>query len=135
MTHLGVTRSEFQAENRSWLRGPHGTEPGANPNVTLIVSLFDADDHYPNGYIPSGIVLGKVTANGTYGPYDPAATDGREEAAGLLFGSLSVIPGIDRLGGATVRHGFVDPAKLPIQSGTGALDADARAALSLIDFE
>lgn len=135
MTHLGVTRSEIQAENRSWLRGPHGTEPGANPNATLLVSLFTAGIHYPNGYIPSGIVLGKVTATGVYGPYDSAATDGRETAAGLLFGSLTVIPGIDRVGGAIVRHGFVNPAKLPIQSGTGSLDAAARTDLTLIDFE
>lgn len=135
MTHLGVTRSEIQAENRSWLRGPHGTEPGANPNVTLLVSLFTAGTHYPKGYIPSGIVLGRVTATGLYGPYDNTATDGREVARGFLFGSLTVPAGIDRVASGLVRHGFVNPTKLPLQSGTGSLDAAARTDLTLIDFE
>ena len=135
MTHLGVTNTTIQAENRSWLRGPHGTDPGANPNATVLFELFTEADHYPNGYIPSGIVVGKVTATGVYGPYDPSASDGRETAAGFLFGSLTVHPGIDRAASGLVRHGFVNPDRLPIQSGTGALDESAREALTLIDFE
>lgn len=135
MTHLGVTKTTIQAENRAWLRGPHGTEPGANPNVTLSVALFTAGTHYPNGFIPSGIVLGKVTATGLYGPYDSTATDGRETAAGFLFGSLTVPVGIDRVASGLVVHGFVNPAKLPLQSGTGALDATGRTDLAHIIFE
>lgn len=34
---------------------------------------------------PPGTVLGKVTATGHYGVHDPAAVDGREAAAGVLF--------------------------------------------------
>ena len=134
MTSLNVTRTTIQAENRSWLRGPHGTEPGANPNVTLDVSKFTAGTHYPNGFIPSGIVLGKITAGGKYGPYDKDATDGRQVAAGFLFGSLT-IDGATVVAGGLVLHGFVNPAKLPLQSGTGALDAAARTALTAVIFE
>lgn len=126
MTSLNVTSSGFQAENRSWLRGPHGTEPGANPSITLDIPLFDG--LYPDGFIPSGIVVGKV-ASGKYGPYDPAGTDGTETAKGLLFGSLTVHPGATVVGGALVNHAYVNPAKLPIQSGKGALDAAAQAEL------
>ena len=133
MTSLNVRRSEFQAEDRSWLKGPHGVEPGTTPTVTLLTSLFDAEDHYPSGYIPSGIVLGEVTATGVYGPYDPDATDGRETAKYLLFGSLTVDG--DRVAGAGVAHAFVTADRLTIASGPGSLDADAREALTLIIFE
>lgn len=132
MTSLNVRRSEFQAEDRSWLNGPHGVEPGTNPTVTLLTSLFDAEDHYPNGYIPSGIVLGEVTATGVYGPYDPTASDGRETAAGLLFGSLTVDG--DRVASGMLVHGFVTAERLPIASGPGSLDAGAREALNHIIF-
>jgi hypothetical protein len=134
MTSLNVTRQTLQAENRSWLRGPHGTEPGANPNATLLVSLFTPGTHYPNGFIPSGIVLGKVTATGQYGPYDNTATDGRQTAAGFLFGSQT-IDGATVVASGLVIHGFVNPAKLPLQSGTGSLDAPARAELTHIIFD
>ncbi|MBC9954939.1 head decoration protein [Leucobacter sp. cx-42] len=132
MTSLNAHVTEFQAEDRSWLRGPHGVGAGATPSATLLVALFDKTQHYPNGFIPSGIVLGKVTATGVHGPYDPAADDGRQVAAGLLFGSLTVNG--DRLGGAIVTHAFVTAERLPVESGTGSLDAAARTALSQINF-
>lgn len=69
MTDIGVTTTSFQAERRSWLLGPHGTDPGTTPGITLDVSAFTAAVHYPNGYIPSGTPLAKITASGLYGPY------------------------------------------------------------------
>ncbi len=134
MSDITVRGGDFQVENRSWLLGPHGTDPGSNPSLTLLVSLFTAGTHYPNGFVPSGIVLGKVTASGVYGPYDPAAVDGREVAAELLFGSLPVRTGATRLAGAGFHHGSVNPARLPIQSGTGALTDAARLNLHGISF-
>lgn len=73
MTDITVVSTAYQVEDRSWLLGPHGTGPGDNPGCTLDVSAFTAADHYPNGYIPSGMPLGVITATGLYGPYD--ATD------------------------------------------------------------
>lgn len=35
-----------------------------------------------------GTVLGQVSATGKYVPFDDAASDGREDAAGVLFGKL-----------------------------------------------
>lgn len=122
MTNIQVTKTTYQSENRSWLASPHGTEPGANPSVTLDVSKFTAGTHYPNGYIASGTVLGKVTATGLYGPYDNAATDGREVAAGHLLASLNVGT-LTEIGGAILIHGFVTEAKLPANHG---LDANAK---------
>jgi hypothetical protein len=138
MTDISVVTTASQVENRAWLLGPHGTEPGTNPSVTLDLSTFDAATHYPKGYIPSGIVLAKVTATGLYGPYDNTATDGREIEAddrlGHLFGSLPVKTGSTKIGGAIVVHGFVKISKLPFQTGSGSLSADARAGLRLVHY-
>lgn len=134
MTDISVTSTVSQVENRSWLVSQHGTEPGATPSVTLDVAKFTAATHYPKGYIPSGIVLGLVTATKLYGPYDKDATDGRQTAAGHLFSSLGVKAGATKIGGARLVHGFVNPAKLPLTTGTGALDAAARTTLALIHY-
>lgn len=132
MTEIGVITTTHHAEDRSWLYGPHGTEPGTTPGVTLDLSLFDKDRHYPKGFVPSGIVLAKVTATKLFGPYDAAATDGRQNAKGLLFGSLPARAATGRVGGAALVHGFINPDRLPIKDGSGSLDAAARAALPLI---
>lgn len=131
---FSITTTQRQAENRSWLLSPHGAEPGTNPSLTLDVAAFTKADHFPNDYIPSGIILGKITATGLYGPYDPAAVDGRQTAKCILFGSLNIGSGTTRVGGAGVVHGFIKPERLPIQAGTGSLDEAARAALPLIHF-
>ena len=54
-------------EDQTWLGSAHGTD-SARP-VTLDVSAFTANTHYPNGYFPSGLALGKITSSGLYGPY------------------------------------------------------------------
>ena len=85
-TFIGVESTvTYGTDSRAWLWGPHGTEPGTTPSIVLDISSFTAATHYPNGQIPSGTVLGKITASGLYGPYDNAATDGRQTAAGILF--------------------------------------------------
>lgn len=127
MTDISVTSTGYQVENRSWLISAHGTDPGANPSVTLDISKFTAGTHYPNGYIPSGIALGKVTATGLYGPYDNTASDGRETAAGFLFSTLGVRTGQTKVGGALVIHGFVRESKLPF-----AIDAAGKTDLKSI---
>lgn len=61
-------RSEgpWLAEDRSWLASDHGTT--ATRTITLDVSAFTANTHFPNGFIPSGTVLAEL-ASGLYGPY------------------------------------------------------------------
>ncbi|QIS16492.1 head decoration protein [Nocardia arthritidis] len=131
MTSIAVrTIGTFVGEKRDWLLSDHGVEPNETPGITLDIAKFTAGTHYPDGYIPSGIALGKVTTTGLYGPYDAAANDGRQKAAGLLFASLPV-QGNTRVGGALVQHAFVDAAKLPANSG---LTTAGRADLPLIIF-
>lgn len=130
-TDISVKTTVYQADKRSWLWGPHGTGPGDNPGIPIDLSTFSPSAHYPNGFIPSGIVLGKITASGRYGPFDATATDGRQTAVGHLFSSITVPTSTSStpVGGALFVHGFVDPTKLPIASGAGALPATGRPAL------
>lgn len=132
---FAVQTTTYVPEARGWLRGPHGTEPGTNPSITLDLSLFTAGTHYPNGFIPSGCVLGKVTATGFYGPYDDAASDGRQTAKGLLFDSEAVRTGQAKAINALFVHGFVDSTRLPFTGVTGALDANGKADLNLIYWD
>lgn len=140
MTDISVQSTAYQVEKRSWLLSPHGTEPGTTPSITLDVSAFTAATHFPNGYFPSGIVLGKITASGLYGPYDDTAVDGREVAAGILFSSVKVPNTADTtkdVGAAMLVHGFVKIAKLPIANGAtgrGYIDANGQTDLKLIHF-
>lgn len=130
MTDISVSTVNYQAEKRSWLLGEHGSDQTLS--VTLDVSAFTAGTHYPNGYFPSGLALGKITATGLYGPYSDAAADGREVAAGLLFSSVKV-PDVAAttkdVGAGMLVHGFVKEARLPI-----AIDAAGKADLKLIHF-
>ncbi|QXW04015.1 head decoration protein [Rhodococcus globerulus] len=130
MTSTAVRSTDYQSENRSWLLSAHGTDPGANPSITLDVSKFTAGTHYPKGYVASGTVVAKVTATGLYGPFDKDATDGRATNACHLFGSLNVV-GLTKVGGAGVVHGFVKESRLPAGHG---LTAEAKALLPLINY-
>lgn len=71
----------------------------------------------------AGQVLGLVTATNEFAPYDPAATDGTEEAACILYGPLGESTD-ERRASAVVRLAEVSAAHL-----TG-LDADAETALA-----
>lgn len=138
MTDISVVSTNYQSEKRGWLWGEHGTEPGSTPSITLDISTFAG--LYPNGYIPSGTALAKITATGLYGPYDSTASDGRQTpAAGstyLLFSSVKALAPngtpLSKVGAAGFIHGFVDPARLPFQTGAGSAAAAVKTALPLI---
>lgn len=129
MTSISVKRTTHQVENRSWLASQHGTDH--KPSVTLDVALFDQATHYPNGYVASGIVVGKVTATGLCGPYDEDATDGRQIAAGHLYHSVNVV-GETKVGNAIIVHGFVSESRLPAGHG---LDNTAKGHLRQVGYE
>ncbi len=130
--------SAFQSENLEWDYTP--PEGGFVQSGTIDVALFTAGTHYPNGYIPSGAVLGKVTATGLLGPYTAGATGGLAglgTAVGVLRASVPVTRFVGggsrtRIGVAFLVHGVVSLGKLPFQAGTGSADAAARTALPLI---
>ncbi|MEV2222749.1 head decoration protein [Nocardia vinacea] len=87
-------------------------------NVTLDMTKFTAGTHYPKGYLPSGIVLGKITASGLYGPYDNAQTDGREVAAGFLWDAFTPTDLTGKEAAPLwVGVGLITEAKLPAGNG------------------
>ena len=123
----------FGAGDQSWLGSAHGIADCRTE--TLDVSAFTANTHYPNGYIPSGTVLGRVTATGLLGPYDDDAVDGRAVAVGHLFSSITVNVGSTKVGCAYLVHGFVGRSKLPFATdATGGLDTAAEADLKHIIY-
>lgn len=128
---ITVTTENFAgAEDRSWL----GTRKGVLDmrSVMLDVSTFLAAHLTDKGAIPSGTVLGKITATGLYGPYDNAAVDGREVAAGFLWSTTKVGNGTGAdlatapdTGVALFWTGVIKQSRLPLFAGTvlGELDA------------
>ncbi len=129
-TDISVHSSAYQVEDRSWLIGTHGVD--ITPSETLDISKFTKNTHYPNGYIPSGVPLGRVTATGLLGPYNDAASDGTQTCVGLLFSALRAIDpatgnALAKVGGARFVHGAVKASKLPI-----AVDANGKADLPMI---
>ena len=132
-TDISVKRKTHPSNSRAWLLSSHGTEPGTNPSITLDLALFP-NELRVNGVVPSGTVVGKITATDLYGPYDSTASDGRQTARGLMF-DYARTDGATKVGGALVVHGFVNAARLPFSTGAGALSAPARAALAMIHFE
>jgi len=136
-TDISLQTTSYQVSDMRWLLSPHGTD--YTPGATLDISKFTAGTHYPNGYIPAGTVVGRVTASGKVGPYDPAASDGRQTAVGITFADCRVIrqngTTATNVGTGLLVHGIVSAGKLPFQSGTGSIDSAGKTALALIRFE
>lgn len=150
MTDISVTTTAYQVEKRSWYLGT-ADDPGFTLSGTLDVSAFTAASHYPNGYIPSGTVLGRITASELYAPYDdafdadPVAAgqqgDGRQVAVGVLFSAVKIPnaanTAVDVGGAILVAFAPILVSKLPIANGTaggGFLDAAAQADLTRLYF-
>lgn len=125
-TDISMQTTTYQVGNKQWLL----QEPDVKPNVTLDISKFTAGTHYPNGFVPSGTAIGKVTSTGLYGPYDAAASDGRQNAYGLTYADVRAIrqngTTASKVGtGAVVNDAIVSLSKLPFPTGsgtTGSLD-------------
>lgn len=131
MSDITVHSSSYQVDNREWAIGTHGFD--ITPGMTLDISKFTKATHFPNGYIPSGIMLGKVTATGLYGPYDNGANDGREVNRGALFSFLRAVDAtgttLAKASGALFVHGAIKESKLPANSG---IDSGGKTDLPLI---
>jgi len=113
--HLGVTREDFFVGDQSWIGSRDFTPPR---NVTLDLSAFTKATHYPNGFLLSGIAIAPITATGLYGPYDSAATDGRENDTdgGFLFSEIpvSMVDNTADPSGALFYRGVVRSSRLPL---------------------
>lgn len=109
----------FLNENQTWIGKTDALRDA--DSITLDRSAFDLAVTFADGFIPSGVALGRITATGLYGPYDDTAVDGTEVAAGFLVASIAY----DRnssadLGAALMWHGEVIEANLPTDHGLDA---------------
>jgi Bacteriophage lambda head decoration protein D len=111
----------YAPENFSWLGSKHGVD--STDTITLNTTMFNTT-FGTQGFIPSGVALGLITAagatQGTYGPYDNTATDGRQTMAGHLMTTKSIKGAGARLGAAILNHGKVRLSKLPAGHGVDA---------------
>ncbi|MGV0042026.1 head decoration protein [Mycobacterium colombiense] len=135
-TDISLQSTSYAVGDRRWLLA----EPDVKLNVTLDISKFTAGTHFPNGYIPSGTVVGIVTTGGLAGPYDDAASDGRQTAYGITYGDARVTypngTNAAKVGiSVVVYDAVISKGKLPFQSGTGSLDANGIADLKNIRVE
>lgn len=124
------TETYTPAEDHRWLGSSHGVDTGETITLdaTTLLAVF------PTGTIPSGVVLGKITASGRYGPYASGASDGREVARGHLL-TTSKVKATDGTNvntpAALFWHGRVREAFLPANHG---LTSAAKTALSQIRY-
>lgn len=136
---LSVREYEYGGnEDRRWSPTRKGWDTCRS--ITLDVSTFVAAHIAAKGAIPSGTVLGKISATGKYGPYDDAASDGRQTAVGFLFntmpvgtaGSDTALASAPDVGATLMWEGVIDETFLPAFTGTalGELDANARTDLA-----
>lgn len=123
---LALTTEDFGSDSKEWLGSEHGTTNCES--ITLDPALMLAV--FADGNVPSGVVLGRVTATGRYGPYDNGVADGREVARGHLFDAVKVTANRNA-GAALYWHGQVREGKLPADHG---LDAGAKADLPQINY-
>lgn len=88
---------------------------------------WEEDNHYSrkkvtilSGSVVSCLeVMGQVTASGKYVPLDPAASDGREVAAGIMVAAVDASGG-DTAGVIIERHAMMATANLVWPDGIDA---------------
>lgn len=115
---LSLTTETFQQDNQTWLGSERGTSSARS--VTLDLSTFTAGTHYPNGYLPSGVALAKITASGEFGLYNSAGEDGSEDFVGFLLTPVKVRSSSATVAGAVIDHGRVVEANLPFAVNAAA---------------
>lgn len=103
---LGTRSQSWGVDDTSWLASRKGLDTCRS--VTLDMSTFTKADHYPDGFLPSGLPLTK-RANGLYGLAVAGDLDG------YLRGVVHVPdPVPDKAGAALQWEGVVDCRFLPV---------------------
>lgn len=121
MTDFAIRRTDQQIpDDKTWAASIHGFDTARSG--TLDITSFDETTHYPNGYIPSGTVLGYNEAEDTW-----VAVDGTVVATfdGILFEAVNVRPGQEIAAIAILDHGIVHGerlrgATLPVEPSAGS---------------
>ena len=130
---LALKTTTRYVEDRSWLRGnPLAVQTfSATLDVSAVNASAGAANAYPNGYMPSGFVLGKITSGGLLADYNDSNVDGTETAVGLLFSSVVIGDNVTDVGVSVMETGLVDSTLLPDVGTTTNGGWDAAAATDL----
>ncbi len=113
------------AGDQSWLGSTHAVRNARTETINL--SAFTAGTHYPQGYIPSGTPVAKVS--GLLVPYDK--TEGTTTGAGILAGFILTdqpVTGTGNFAAPLLDQGRVKVAKVPYSGGFAAPVAAAKSA-------
>lgn len=126
-SRLNIRSEDFlPAENQEWLGSAHGTQE--MESCTLDGAAFIAA--FPDGVVPSGVVVAKNVAGTKVVPYATAAGDSTGVAVGHLF-TTTLVSATSDTTGSLYWHGRVRKSKLP----TGhRLDAAAEVDLKQIRY-
>lgn len=120
---LSVKTDTIGRDDQSWLGSARGTSQAQS--IALLMAAFVAGTHYPNGYLPSGLALHKITAGAAVGQYGPAATrtvaDGATTSASPTITSATAAFTQGDVGGAVSGAGI--PAGTTIASVTNGTTA------------
>jgi hypothetical protein len=102
-----------------WLRSNHGADAGISGTLALATV---ADLRNAEGYIPSGILVGQITASGLYGLFDVNASDGREVLAGAILADVKitnskfVVQSSGKAPISVLKHGTIARKYLPVEA-------------------
>ncbi len=119
---LSIKSESWGIDDQSWLASRHGLDAGRS--ITIDVSTFTKADHYPDGFLKSGLPLARRASDGHHVLYNTSGSGGAEVLDGHLLGALHVpdaVSSATRLGGALFWTGVVDARFLP-----APVDADGR---------
>jgi hypothetical protein len=126
MTDITVFTQSLGAEDLSWDLTPDRDQAyieGGTIDLVTDTALWNAAQHWPKGFIPSGTVL--ALRSGRYVPYLNSAADAQNVAAGVLRASVQVVQLNGQLktkiGVAVMKaFGVISQARLPFTSSTAA---------------
>jgi hypothetical protein len=135
VTSIAVTSGASQVDNHDWLSSNFGLDEPRS--ITLDISAFTAAQHYPNGFIPAGMILARLTASPyLYVPYLDAGSGGASTAVGILAFTVPLVSPVvttNDVGAAMMEMGIVIESKLPYTVGNAAaggyIDANGKADL------
>lgn len=104
-----LKRETWGAGDQSWLGSSDGITTARTAHVDI--STFVKADHYPDGYLPSGLPVAEVDE--VLVPYDSTSTTGAEVLAGFVLFDQST-DGSENLNVPLYDHGRVFVDRLPI---------------------
>lgn len=90
MSDISVRTSQtLVQDDQRWIG--NGGEPIGKPrSILLDRSAFDFVTNFPNGHLPSGIVLGKITATGLYAPYGASPSEVQTVTVDATGGTFTI---------------------------------------------